>query len=309
MSPSKLPPPLAVLLSVDLPSPFKAAAGLALQALEDARALPNRISELPMSLVTALMQRSLQAQQQYTELVTKGEQFINTLRGPSEEVPEWATFDEDLPDAAPPSPRPSTVTTDRPDATGESAEAGPTPTPIGDESAAAGPIPAVPKPAVPKRASTAGKKATTSKTAPATRKRTSAAARKKAPAKAAGTTQAARSTTQPSATPVSDTRGEPFNRVRPAGIGPGSSFDQQALADLPIARRRTRKPKPAGDTVSSAAPVDGFKDMTLPQIRARVKSYDAATLRSLIDYEKTGQNREPVLKILDTRLSSLRPQD
>lgn len=306
MSPTKLPPPLAVLLSINLPSPIKAAAGLAVQALEDARALPNRISELPISLVTALMQRSLQAQQQYTELVTKGEQLINTLRGPSEDVPEWATFDEDLPDPdldpdpVPPRHRSTSAASDRDGADiprvsdtreGDPAATGETP------------VAATKSPAIRKRTPTA------------TRPKKTPAKPKKAPAKAkeasgsARRASADRASDDPASTPLSDTRKEPFNRVRPAGIGPGSSFDQQALADLPIARRRTRKPKRTNGRASDAAPVDGFKDMTLPQIRARVKSYDAATLRALIDYEKADRGREPVLKILDTRLAALKPAD
>ncbi|PRZ40994.1 hypothetical protein CLV47_11227 [Antricoccus suffuscus] len=239
MSQSKLPPSLSALLAVDLPTPLKAAAGLAVQALEDARALPDRISGLPMALVTAVMQRSLQAQQQYTELVTKGEQLINTLRGPSEEVPEWATFDEDLPEVAPRTTRQRTDT--------------------GTPKTHTDPRPAAPK---------------------------------KAPAKAKPT--------------VSDTRSKPRNRVRPPGIGPGSSFDQQALEDMPIARRRTRSPKSNG--TASDAPVAGFDDMTLPQIRARVKSFDAATLQALVVYETAQGNRAPVLKMLATRLTALKPQ-
>lgn len=243
MSQSKVPPPLSALLSVDLPTPLKAAAGLAVQALEDARALPDRISGIPMALVTAVMQRSLQAQQQYTELVTKGEQLINTLRGPSEDVPAWATFDEDLPDVA---PRTTRLRTD-----------------------AGTPKQEVPRPATPKKAPPKAKR--------------------KAGAPA-----------------VSDTRAQPRNRVRPPGIGPGSSFDQQVLEDMPIARRRTRSPKVNG--TATAAPVAGFDDMTLPQIRARVKSYDAATLQGLIVYETAEGNRAPVLKMLATRLTALKPQ-
>lgn len=243
MSQSKLPPPLSALLSIDLPTPVKAAAGLAVQAFEDARALPNRISGIPLALVTAVMQRSLQAQQQYTELVTKGEQLINTLRGPSEDVPEWATFDEDLPEVAP--------------------RTTPRRTAVGTPKAQHGSTPAAPK-------------------------------------------KAARKANSAADTPVSDTRARPRNRVRPPGVGPGSSFDQQDLEDMPIARRRTRSPKVNG--TASAAPIAGFDDLTLPQIRARVKSYDAATLQALIVYETAHGNRAPVVNMLATRLTALKPQ-
>lgn len=83
-------------------------------------------------------------------------------------------------------------------------------------------------------------------------------------------------------------------------------FDQQALEDMPIARRRTRSSKVNGTT--AAAPVARFDDLTLPQIRARVKSYDAATLQALIVYEPAAGNRAPVLKMLATRLTALKPQ-
>ncbi len=198
-----------------------------------------------MALVTAVMQRSLQAQQQYTELVTKGEQLINMLRGPSENVPEWATFDEDLPEVAPRTARQRT---------------------------------------------NAGTPKAQHDSKPAALEKTSPKANQAADAPA-----------------VSDTRANPRNRVRPPGIGPGSSFDQQqALEGMPIARRRTRNPKVNGS--ATAAPITGFDEMTLPQIRARVKSYDAATLRSLIVYETAQTNRAPVLKMLATRLTALKPQ-
>ena len=97
MAQTPLPPSLAALLSADLPSPLKALAGLAVTAIEDARALPERVSELPSHVLTRVAAHSMRAQQQYAAWVAKGEALIGSLRTPSEETPPWATFDEDLP--------------------------------------------------------------------------------------------------------------------------------------------------------------------------------------------------------------------
>lgn len=97
MADAPLPPALASLLSADLPAPLKALAGLAVTAVEDARHLPEKVSELPASVLTAIAAQSMRVQQQYADWVAKGEEFIGSLRPPQEDAPAWATFDEDLP--------------------------------------------------------------------------------------------------------------------------------------------------------------------------------------------------------------------
>jgi hypothetical protein len=77
-----------------LPLPVRIAAGLAVAAVEQARHLPEKLAELPVTVVSQALQLSMRLQQQVTELAIKGDDALATLR-PVEESPAWATFDED----------------------------------------------------------------------------------------------------------------------------------------------------------------------------------------------------------------------
>jgi hypothetical protein len=83
----------------ELPTPLRAAIGLAAEAAETARHLPDRAIELPMLAVSTALQLSLRAQQRYAMLAARGEAIINHQEV-TDEPPPWATFD----DPAPPSP-------------------------------------------------------------------------------------------------------------------------------------------------------------------------------------------------------------
>ena len=77
-----------------LPLPVRVAAGLAVTAVDRARHLPEKLAELPVTMVSQALQLSMRLQQQMTELAIKGDDVLSTLR-PVEESPAWATFDED----------------------------------------------------------------------------------------------------------------------------------------------------------------------------------------------------------------------
>ena len=77
-----------------LPLPLRVAAGLAVTAVDRARHLPEKLAELPVTVVSQALQLSMRVQQQVTELAIKGDDALAALR-PVEEKPEWATFDED----------------------------------------------------------------------------------------------------------------------------------------------------------------------------------------------------------------------
>jgi hypothetical protein len=86
-----------------IPMPLRAAAGLAAVAIDEARRLPDRLAGLPVLAVSTALQASLKAQQRYAELVARGDQLLSHLRGTPAEAPPWATFDDEVPDARPPS--------------------------------------------------------------------------------------------------------------------------------------------------------------------------------------------------------------
>jgi hypothetical protein len=76
-----------------LPTPLRAALGLAATALDEARHLPDKAIELPMLAVSTALQLSLRAQQRYAALAARGDELLNRL-DTTDEPPAWATFDE-----------------------------------------------------------------------------------------------------------------------------------------------------------------------------------------------------------------------
>ncbi|MFE2755187.1 lipid droplet-associated protein [Actinosynnema sp. NPDC059335] len=81
-----------------LPLTVRLAAGLAVTAVEQARKLPRQLAGLPVTVVSEALQLSMRVQQRVTELAIKGDDVLSVLR-PVEQEPEWATFDEDEPEA------------------------------------------------------------------------------------------------------------------------------------------------------------------------------------------------------------------
>jgi hypothetical protein len=77
-----------------LPLPVRVAAGLAVTAVDQARHLPEKLAELPVTVVSQALQLSMRVQQQLTELAIKGDDALASFR-PVEETPGWARFDED----------------------------------------------------------------------------------------------------------------------------------------------------------------------------------------------------------------------
>lgn len=77
-----------------LPSPLRAALGLVVTTIDNARTLPAKIIELPVLAVSTALQASLRAQQRYAELEMRGDELLGRLRPAPDEAPEWATFDE-----------------------------------------------------------------------------------------------------------------------------------------------------------------------------------------------------------------------
>ncbi|GAB2990282.1 lipid droplet-associated protein [Saccharothrix stipae] len=91
-----------------LPLTVRLAAGLAATAVEQARKLPGQLAGLPVTVVSEALQLSMRVQQRVTELAIKGDDVLSVLR-PVEQEPEWATFDEDEPEAAVPTAAVPTV--------------------------------------------------------------------------------------------------------------------------------------------------------------------------------------------------------
>jgi hypothetical protein len=84
-----------------LPTPVRAAIGLAAVAVEQARTLPDRALELPVLVVSTALQFSVRVQQRYAELALRGDELLGRLHEPPEEPPSWATFDDEKPEPEP----------------------------------------------------------------------------------------------------------------------------------------------------------------------------------------------------------------
>lgn len=82
-----------------LPSPVRAALGLAATVVDEARHLPDRAIDMPMRAVSWSLQLTLRAQQHYAALAARGDEIL-AARETTDEPPPWATFDDDLDDDA-----------------------------------------------------------------------------------------------------------------------------------------------------------------------------------------------------------------
>lgn len=85
-----------------LPTPVRAAVGLAATVVDRLRRLPQEAPELPVQLVGNAMQLSLRAQQRLARLIARGDEVIGQVRGAPDDAPSWARFD----DAPAPAPEP-----------------------------------------------------------------------------------------------------------------------------------------------------------------------------------------------------------
>ncbi|MGB7146799.1 MAG: lipid droplet-associated protein [Mycobacterium sp.] len=72
--------------------------GAATIAIEETIRLPKTILMYPMTLASTAAHVVMRFQQNLAELVIKGDATLEHIFPPKDEQPEWATFDEDLPD-------------------------------------------------------------------------------------------------------------------------------------------------------------------------------------------------------------------
>lgn len=70
--------------------------GVAATVLEETRKLPQAVLTYPMTAASQAVQNFMRFQQTVTELAIKGDETWENIFPPTEEQPEWATFDEDL---------------------------------------------------------------------------------------------------------------------------------------------------------------------------------------------------------------------
>jgi hypothetical protein len=299
----------------EIPEFVRAVAGLAATVVDEARKLPEQLPGLPVRLVGLAMQTALKLQQSYSGLVARGDEVFTGIRGENE--PGLATFDDEVEtqtggyrasafDRADVSFADNEVA-GLPDQEADAAVAAveeladeiavveealqaaaeaPSTDEVLDELAIDEHLAAAPAPVAPEKR--ARKQA--AKAAPAEKQ----AAQTAAPAE--------ESTGAPTAAPDVVTAGEAT--VDEAIGGPAGSTEPAA------------PPAPAADeggtTVSTAppltAPVDGYDDWSIAQLRGRLRGYTEQTVRELLDYEQATLAREPYLRMLRNRLERLQSE-
>jgi len=87
-------------MSTPIPPPLRAAAGLAALTIDTARRVPQQLVGLPVLAVSTALQASLKAQQTYAALIARGDEVLGQLRR-GDDAP-WARFDDDEPSGARP---------------------------------------------------------------------------------------------------------------------------------------------------------------------------------------------------------------
>ncbi len=83
------------------PAPYgiRLLVGAATMCVEETIKLPKTILMYPMTLASQAAHLVMLFQQNLAELAIKGDSTLESIFPPKDEKPEWATFDEDLPDA------------------------------------------------------------------------------------------------------------------------------------------------------------------------------------------------------------------
>jgi hypothetical protein len=164
--------------------------------------------------------------------------------------------------------------------------------------------------------------ATATKTAPATK---ATATTKTAPAGKATTKPAGKATTKPAgkATAKPSPAAKPARATKPAGkttakaapaAEPGP-VTKPAPATKPATA--TTKPAPAATpapaakaappakSAPAAPPLPRYDELSLPSLRARLRTLDATTIKATLAYEKAHARRDDVISMLERRLAKI----
>ena len=72
-----------------------------------------------------------------------------------------------------------------------------------------------------------------------------------------------------------------------------------AKAAPPAKAASPAKPAP------TAPPLPGYDDLSLPSLRARLRTLDATGIKAMLDYEKTHARRDEVISMLERRLAKI----
>jgi hypothetical protein len=123
-------------------------------------------------------------------------------------------------------------------------------------------------------------------------------------AKATATTKTARTAkataaTQPAPTGQPASTGKPASPAKPA---PAAKPDRAATAVREDKATRT------AEVPAAEPPLPGYDDLSLPSLRARLRTLDAPAIEAMLAYEKAHARRDDVTTMLERRLAKITTQ-
>ena len=249
-------------MSAELPLPLRAVAGLAARTLDEVRRLPERVISLPVQAVGAAMQASMRVQQEYADLVVRGDEFLLQVRGRPDDAPAWATFDDDGPVGDGTDPDPAIAMTGPRETRGRRSGLAPLLTPMGVAPSAFDLV-AEPPPA-----------------------------------------DRFDALIDP-AEPLSD----PADPLADPAAGLIDPVDGPVESTAPLDPGAERLGSAGGVAPAIArvvAPVDGYDEWTVAQLRARLSRFSDEDLAALLVHEETTRQRSPYVTMLTNRLARAR---
>jgi hypothetical protein len=259
----------------EIPEVVRAAAGLAATVLDEARKLPETLPGLPVRVIGLAMQKAMWLQQQYAGLVARGDELFTGIHGENE--PGLATFDDDVPEP------------DLPAATGFRDSAfDRAPEPPADEDTADLAREAVEELALEDLIDDEALGLS------AEQEVIAAVEAHAEPDEAAD--EAADEVDVPTA--------DGGVTTVEAGV-----TDEGVAAPEPPAETAEEGGTPFPSTSPPAtAPVEGYDDWSIAQLRGRLRGYVSQTVQELLAYEEATRAREPYLRMLRNRLEKVQSE-
>lgn len=302
-------------MSTPIPPPLRAAAGLAALTIDAARKVPQQLVGLPVLAVSTALQASLKAQQTYAGLIARGDEVLGQLRR-REDAP-WARFDDDEPAGArPPSafdaaPDP----TEAADGVAEAADG------VADALAAEDLADALTAESVEEAALVEeveldldpDRDADVVELAEARAEQAEADTENVLGEIEEDEVAAADAAFADAGLSVVDLEVDaaaadrPNGRPEGSGTEPGTDMpaDGMALAaDAAAAGAALAADIAVGGP--GGPPVAGYDDLSIPQLRGRLRGLSAEQIEALLAYERATRARPPYLTMLENRLTTLR---
>ena len=112
------------------------------------------------------------------------------------------------------------------------------------------------------------------------------------PATATKTASATKATATTKPAPAT----KPGTRAKPAPA---------AKAAPPAKSAPAAKAAPPAKPAPVAPPLPGYDDLSLPSLRARLRTLDATAIKAMLDYEKAHARRDEVITMLERRLAKI----